>query len=349
MELTGVWQELGLDDINEKLLQLFPASQISLYSLMEKLFCGDIFGALQELMEARIFDMGFERDSVRQVMVQLLVLGVSSAALLLFSDMFEKYRASELSFYFVFLMQMGILTRCYYAMADIAGSTLKTIVDFVKLLMPAYFMTISVATGSLTAGAGYQMVLFLIYGVEEILKGFFLPTVTVFFLLVAMEGLQTQEKAIVPAEVIEKAINWGLKGIIGLVAGWNLLQTMLLPGIDRMKGTALQRIAAAIPGIGDAAESVYQIGVGSAQVIKSSVGVILLIVLLILCLQPLAKILFFGIALKICGAALGMVADKRLTSFIDKSGNAIFLLFRVTGTAMLLFMIVIAVAASVKL
>ena len=85
---------------------------------------------------------------------------------------------------------------------------------------------------------------------------------------------------------------------------------------------------------------------GSAVIIKNSIGVFLLILLLGLCMAPLLKILLMGILLKGAAALMGIVSDKRITACADHAGDAVMMLFRTVGTAMLLFLICLSLVAA---
>lgn len=110
---------------------------------------------------------------------------------------------------------------------------------------------------------------------------------------------------------------------------------------DLRRGKALS----ALPGIGNAADGLLELAVGSAVVIRNSIGVLLLLLLLAVCAAPLLEILFTAFLIKCAAAFMGIVSDKRVTNCTDHMGNAGMLLFRTAGTAMLLFLITLALLA----
>ncbi len=100
-----------------------------------------------------------------------------------------------------------------------------------------------------------------------------------------------------------------------------------------------------IPGIGGVAEGVTELMLGSAVLIKNSMGVFLLILLLCACIMPLFKILVVTGTVKLAAALTGIVSDKRLSLCADRVGEGCFLLFRCVFTSVALFIIVIAVVS----
>ena len=107
----------------------------------------------------------------------------------------------------------------------------------------------------------------------------------------------------------------------------------------------MQKVVSAIPGIGGGADSVASLVIGSAVVIKNSIGVVLLILLVCMCLAPLLQILLTACCLKLAAAVMGIVSDKRITACTNKVGEGSMMLLRITGTALLLFLISISVVA----
>ena len=107
----------------------------------------------------------------------------------------------------------------------------------------------------------------------------------------------------------------------------------------------MQKAVGAIPGIGDAADGIAQIVMGSAVLIKNSIGVIMLLFLFVLCAVPVLKISLITCAFKGCAAVMGMTGDKRICECTNQIGDGGGLLLRATLTVIALFMIIIAIAA----
>ena len=83
----------------------------------------------------------------------------------------------------------------------------------------------------------------------------------------------------------------------------------------------------------------------AAVLIKNSIGLLLLLLLLAICLVPLAKLFLIACVMKGSAALAGIVSDRRITGCTDRVGDGSLLLFRTAFTAVALFLIVIAVVA----
>lgn len=346
INLDEIWQEYGLEEFQDGMERLFPESKISLSDLMTDLLSGDVIGALSRFLEQTIAGMADSLAGVKNIVVWLIVLGVVSALVIHFVEIFDKHQVADLSFYFLYLLQAAVLLKCFVSIAQTAYECMENIVLFVKLLVPTYLLAVGVASGSAAVTAGHQLILLLIYGVEALLIGAVIPMVYSYAMLAVVNGIFSEEKLALLMELLERGIGWVLKAVLGAVTGVSLLQAIIAPAVDSLKSEALEKAVSAIPGVGNAAEGVIELAVGSAVVIKNSIGVILLIALLGLCMVPLLKIFFCAVMLKLVAAFMGIVSDKRMTACANQTGDAAMMLFRTVGTAMLLFFISLSVVAA---
>lgn len=62
----------------------------------------------------------------------------------------------------------------------------------------------------------------------------------------------------------KKGIGWVLKGALGIITGFSIFQSLLTPVLDSVRKTGLQSLISALPGVGDVADSVIELTLGSA-------------------------------------------------------------------------------------
>ncbi len=346
MEWDMIWEQYGLDQFEEGMGQLFPSYEIPLESLLQEVMGGDILGAMAHFLQGILEGAYGQLAGMRNVLVWLLILGVAAALMSHFVEIFDRHQVADLSFYFMYLLLSAVLLKCFSQMVQTAQGAIENILLFVKLLVPTYLVAVGAATGTVTVSAGSQLMVLLVYGVQNILLGLVIPLIYSFCLLSMINGIWSGEKLTLLMELLEKVTGWILKAALGVVTGVSIFQSVVTPVIDSVKTSSLQKAVSAIPGVGDAADGVVELVLGSAVVIKNSIGVVLLVLLLVLCASPLLQIFLTALLLKAVAALMGIVSDKRITTFVNQAGNAGMLLFRTAGTAMFLFLITIAVVAA---
>jgi stage III sporulation protein AE len=343
MELDEIWQEYGLDKLEEGIRTFFPEKSISAQELFSKVLSGDLFGAAAELFTGSITDFLSSLSGLKNLFVWLLVMGILSALITFLADMFDSDQVANLGFYFFYLLFSAVLLSAFKEAAETAAEVLENLILFARLVLPAYLLTVGISGGSVTAGVSCEFLYLMIYGVENLLSKAMLPLVYSYVMLNIVNGIWGEEKLILLMDFLRKGIRWCLKGLLGIVAGFGFLQSMITPLADQLKKSGLEKLVSAIPGIGNAAEGVVEMVLASALMIKNSAGVIVLLLFLVLGAAPLAKIAVLAGIMKAAAAFMGIVSDRRLTGCVDRTGDAELLLFQLAGTALLLFMILVAV------
>lgn len=343
MELEAIWQDYGLDKLETGIQSLFPGWSFSLEEMLGLVMRGDFLQVLSNVSGKWFQSVENQLAGMRNVFVYLLVLGIVSSLVTHFVEIFDRHQVADLSFYFMYLLFTVILFRCFTEAAQTAMTVLENITLFIRLLVPAYLISVGIAAGAATVSVSCQLMILVIYGVESILLEGVLPFVYCFMMLSVVNGIWTEEKLTLLIEFLEKGIGWILKGAVGVITGISIFQSLITPVVDSVRKSGLQKIIAAIPGVGHAAEGAVELVLGSALIIKNSVGVILLLLMLILCAAPLLKIGVIGLVLKTAAGFVSVVSDKRMVNCINRAGDGVLLVLKTSGTAMLLFLISIAV------
>lgn len=345
MDMTSLWNEYGMEELNKNLAGFFPDIEWNMKELFERIVSGDVWVGMVFFVKQFFASVGQQAEGLKSMIVWLLVLGILSALFARFGDIFESRQISELSFYFLYLLLISVLVRGYMEIADIAEQTVENIVLFMQLFIPTYLVAVGAASGSATAYGYYQVMMLLLYGIEKLMVLIVLPCIHGYVFLVFMNGIWGEDRLVLLMDFLKKGITLGMKAAIGIITGISLFQSMILPAVDSLKNTTLQKAVGAIPGIGDAADGIAQIVMGSAVLIKNSIGVIMLLFLFVLCAVPVLKISLITCAFKGCAAVMGMTGDKRICECTNQIGDGGGLLLRATLTVIALFMIIIAIAA----
>ncbi len=345
LDKEGVWQDYGLHELEKGIHALFPEKQFSVSELLELLTEGDILGAVKELFSDGTKDLLSQFSGLKSIFVWLLLLGVAAAFMTHFIDCFEKRQIADISFYFTYLLMVVVLVKSFTQVMHTAVQAIEQIVMFSRMLYPLYLIAVGVASGGTTVTVSYQILILLIYGVESILLGVVVPLIRCYCILAIVNGIWAEEKLVLLLELLGKGLQFILKAALWLVTGLGLFQAAVAPMVDAVGKSVLRKTISVIPGIGDAAEGVMNLVLGSAVVIKNSVGVCLLLLLLMLCAVPLLQLFLTALMMKAAAAFMGLVSDKRITSCAGYVGEAVFILFRTVGVSMLLFFISIALLA----
>lgn len=345
LDVNNVWETYGLDELQEGLDSLFPQYQLPVQNMLEKILSGNVLGVVSDvfLSGAQVILQQFE--NLRSVFVWILLLGIAASVVTHFAEILNKHQVADLSYYFMYLLLVTVLMRCFFYVWGVGGDALENIILFIQMVIPAFLLSVGVANGTVTVGAYSQLFVFIIYGVQQVLGKGVLKLISGYVILNMLNGIWMEERLALLVDFLKKLIMFILKAALGVVTGISIFQSIITPVLDSAKNGVWQKVISTIPGVGTVSDSVMGMVLGSAMVIKGSIGVVLLLLLLIICVAPLFQIFAMAWMLRLVAALLGIISDKRLVVCINRMGEGCMLLLRTVGTAMVLFLIVISVLA----
>lgn len=86
-------------------------------------------------------------------MVQVALLGLTGAVFSHAASAFKGSQIPETAFYVIYLLIFTCLAGSFLSSIQITAQVLDQILEFVRLLMPAYFISVAFAGGSASAAA----------------------------------------------------------------------------------------------------------------------------------------------------------------------------------------------------
>lgn len=338
--------ELPLSEIEEVLQSGENTQGISFSDLLRQVLDTEQEVDKKELVK-KLVGLAFgDLAECKDIFIQILLMTAAFAFLHNFMNIFEDSQVSKTGFYLYFLVLMVLLMRSYLLIHNLLDGVLGQSADFMEALLPAFCMTMVFSSQQVTAAAFYQLSLMVIYLVERILLYLIIPGIHIYVVL-QMLNYMTDEKLISRmTTLLRSTIKWGMRVLLAGVTGMNIVENMIAPSADNLQKMSVTKTIGMIPGLGNTAEAVSNIFLGSAVVIKNGVGVAALIGLLCVCIGPFLKMLVYTFLFKAAGAIVQPFADKRICGCIDSVGEGAALLLRALVTGMLLFMITIAVVVT---
>ena len=261
------------------------------------------------------------------------------------AEVFGNGQAGSISFYIVYLALFTMLMENFSRLGSTLTNWLLGLTDFMKVLSPAYFMTVAASTGASTAAAFYEGILLMIWAVQWLLANLFLPAVNLSLLLKMVNYLSKEEMLTKMAELLDVAVNWGLKTLLGAIVGLQIVRNMVSPVMDAMKRSAVGKAASAIPGIGNAVTAVTELVLTSAVMVRNSFGAVIVILLLLIGAGPIIHYGSLSLVYRFLAAIAQPISDKRVVGALRTMGEGCAMLFKLLLTAevlcMLTFLIVV--------
>ncbi|MCH5251683.1 MAG: stage III sporulation protein AE [Lachnospiraceae bacterium] len=273
---------------------------------------------------------------------RILALGLIAGIFMNFAGTVGDKDLGETGFFITFLLLFATISTGFYATYEVAAEALENLLTFMRALIPSFSLTLCFTGGTVTSAAYYETMLIILSLIEMLMTHVFLPGVQVYF-LVSMINQLSNNRFSKMAELIRSFLRFSLKVLFGVLIGYQGIQGMLIPVMDKVKNNSVLQAAKGLPGVGNTMGSLADTLFGSGMLIKSAVGVGGLICIIILCLLPFVKIFVFTALYCIGSALLQPVSEKRVVSAIYAAAESGKLLmgYLLAGALMFLISIII--------
>ncbi|MBD5522217.1 MAG: hypothetical protein HDR03_13525 [Lachnospiraceae bacterium] len=345
LEADGIWQSMDMDIAEETLQDMFPEYHFDGKQVLSLILQGKILKAFSALFSGIIESFKAQFGEIRDLFVMILILGITAALFSNFADVFQNHQVSDIAFYFIYLLLITVLIKVFGNAASVVREMLNQLITFMQVLIPTYLLAVGSAAGAASAAAYYQLFFIVVYIIQQCYLSLLFPFINCFIVLSIINGVWMEEKLNMLLDLIHKVIGGCIKIALGIITGFSVIQSMISPIIDALGNSALKKAVSVIPGIGNLTEGMFEMVIGSAVLIKNSIGIYITIVMIFACALPILKILLLSGVLKLGAALIGIVCDKRMTNCANRVGDGSLMLLKLALSSIALFIISIAIAA----
>ena len=338
--------EFDFNEIENSLDSMFPDDKIRFGDVVSALISGNIEETGNMILAFLEDQISYEFRYNRHNLVYVLLVALIAAVFTNFSGAFQNRQISDISFYVLYMLLITLCLTAFRTAMSGMEERLDSLVEFMRVLCPSYFLAVAFASGSVTALFFYNVILFLIYVVELLIVRFLLPVVNIYIMVRVMGNLTGEDFLSEFAELLRKLVSWVLKTLLACVIGINVVQGLLAPAIDTLKRSALTRTAEALPWVGNVMGGVTEVVLGTAVLIKNGIGMAGAVIAVAVCAVPLIQMLIMAFMYKLASALVQPVSDKRITGCISGISEGYEMLVQILFSVGVLFLLTIAVVAA---
>lgn len=281
-------------------------------------------------------------DDWRRLFVSVLVLFILVALVSNLMSALKNEGAAKAAKTFFIVCQLVVLINAFHEVLGIVEEAMTRMIEFLKLMIPAYMICIAAAGSGLTALIFYKLLLGFLCLIEGIVTASLTTVVEGYVMLGVVESVWGEERFKGLMDLIKKGLQWVLKMMIVVMSGSSILQVIITPVVDKTNNAVIQKTAGAIPGIGDVIESVSSVTLASAIAVKNSLGVLILVALILLIAAPVIKSFMILLIIRVSGALGSICGEKQMMKCVEYISEAGFMLLRILITVTTLFFVTIA-------
>lgn len=159
-ELMRGAKELGIQQEMEGMQQFLDEvmgqqgggmGDFSFWDLMKELVKGNLGGVLGQVGAGIRNTLFSEVGKGGHMLFQVAAIGIIGAVFSNVSSVFKGGQISDAGFFVTYLLLFTCLAASFTASLQVAAQVLDQILEFMRLLMPAYFMSVAFSGGSMSA------------------------------------------------------------------------------------------------------------------------------------------------------------------------------------------------------
>lgn len=276
---------------------------------------------------------------------QIIAISLIAAIFTNLSTAFKFNQASETGYYVTYILLFSLLIGSFVTASSIAAKTIGELMEFMKALVPSYFISVAYCSGSMSSYVFYEATLMVITLVDFIILKIVIPLVNFYLIIVLANNLSKEDMLSKLAGLIETIIQWTLRSLLAVVIGFQTVQGLIVPVADQVKRSRFLKASSALPGVGGTLDSVAETVIGSGILLKNAIGVAGLVVIIIICVVPIIKLAVVTLIYKFSGAVLQPVSDKRIIECISATASSAQMLLKSIIVGAILFLLSITIVA----
>ena len=342
------WEEnIALDEVEDVFYELQGNKEFQLGEYVRSIVSGEVEFSFSSLWKSGIEQLEIQLQSEKNAFVRILALGIVSGIIMNFSGTIGDKNLGETGFYIIFTILFTTVSMGFYVAYEVAEEAVLNLIVFMKALVPSFSLSLCFGGGVGTSLVFYETMLIALSIIETIMANVLLPGVQIYFLLGMINQLSDNHFSKM-VELVRSFLKGSIKVLYGILLGYQGIQGILLPVMDKVKSNTVLQTAKGLPGVGNTLGSAADTIIGSGMLIKSAVGVGGIICILCLCLYPLIKLMVFTLLYRVSSALVQPVSDKRVVAVIHIAAESgkLLLWYLLAGTIMFLLSITIVLAAT---
>lgn len=339
-QMQALYDYIGKMKIDDELMQdLNPAEYIKTYI---KTGQGNL--SPQVILKAVTNMLLKEVKSVLSLAISIITISILCALVKNLNGAFNDSQISEIAFYACYAVIIMLLSKSFIIAVSVATDAIKSIVNFMNVLLPVLVAIIGFTGGMVQSAALDPFVLAAVIIIPRIYTTVIIPMILMSFVLEFADNISTKHKITKFCKLFKQIIIW-LQGIIVTV----FIALLTIRGItsSTMDAVTLKTTKFAVdnfvPIVGKTFSDAISSVAGYGLIIKNAISSIGLIILILIIMYPVIKLLLMAFIYKMSAALIEPVSDSRVTKSLDNAGGSMLLLVSCLLTVSLTFFILIAI------
>lgn len=338
-EYAAFYGEIFDDNIPSDGIPDFNSSDI-----LRELNSGEISLSPKVALEYILKLLMGEVMSGARLLAVVLALSVLCSYLSGLKDGFGGRAVADCAFYACYIIIAGIAAAAFYDTAVCGVEAVRNIAFFMRFMVPVIITALMTSGAVISAATLEPAMISMAEIVVWIIETVFIPAVMISAALNIVNGMSDKFKTDRMVKLLSSAVKWGLSLTLTIFVSLAGLKSIASAGVDGLT-LKLGKFAASnlIPMVGSILSESVETIMSCSVVIKNSVGVLGVICVVLIALQPLLKIAAVLILFRITAAVCEVVSEPKIVLCLSRLANSVSTLFSILAAVTIMFVMVLTI------
>lgn len=336
------------EDISQEEIINSQKSSVNISKFIEesKKYTSDVFGNtdFNELLNSAIAGninneqlgksilsiIGKETIGSIKTIASIMIVIIIHSILKSISEGLENKGVAKICYYVQYILIVTLIMSNFAEIIDMVKTSVSNLVSFSNTLIPI-LITLILTTGNIVSANLIQpILLFMITFIGNLITNVIIPIILASTVLGIVSKISDYVQLDKLSKLLKSGVVWALGVVLTLFVTLVSVEGSLSSSIDGVTAkTAKAAVSSFVPVVGkilgDAVDSV----IGCTSILKNAVGVVGVIVIIGICINPIIKLVLLMATYYIGSAICEPVADEKIVKLLSQMGDTFKILLAV--------------------
>lgn len=322
---------------------------ININNIFNDLISGNNSNFSNKVLNNSLGILGNEVKENITLVAKIICIAIISSILNNLASNYGNSEVTQIGIFISYISVIVIVMSSFNNIIEIIIHSISTLNSFIYSLVPILFSLVF-ATGSITTSTVFQpIILFLITVIDVILTKIIVPITLVYTVINIVSDIGEKNQLSKLAGLIKSTTVWSLGLSLTLLVGVMSLEGSLSSSIDGVTGkTAKAAVTNFIPVVGKVLGDSVETVLGSLNILKNGLGVIVVIVIVTICLSPIIKIALLMGMYYLASAIIEPICDSKIIKCINHVGDSMKMLLAIITSISVMYIVAITLVVKIS-
>ncbi|MFZ7120627.1 MAG: stage III sporulation protein AE [Eubacteriaceae bacterium] len=305
---------------------------------------GEVSWDIQSLLNSVKKHLLAEISTTLDLLAKIIFLAVMAAILNNISTSFGNSQVSNIAFYVVYLVLIGMITNSFFTSINLASSTIDSMVTFIKAILPTMFLLLASVGAIASSSILSPLVLYIVSLIGTTINAIVYPLIIASAVVTLINHISIDVKIGNLAKLLKDTALYILGFLFIIFLGVVSIQGITMTTLDGVSvKTAKYAVENFIPFVGGFLADSMDTIISASALIKNAVGVIGLLIIIGIILFPIIKMFVIYIMFRVSAAIIQPISDERIVKCLMDVASYIMLVMACVIIIAFMFFLIITI------